>query len=370
VRLSLPELTLGIEEEYQIIDPETRELRSYIQEMLEQGRLILHDQIKAEFLQSQVEVGSHICRDIKELRSEIIRLRRQILRLAERNGLQVAAASTHPFSSWMKQEQTIGERYTQLRTDMGDLARRMLIFGTHIHVGIEDPELMIDVMNQARYFVPHLLALSTSSPFWLGRDTGLKSYRTVIFESLPRTGLPPTFRSMADFDGFVDTLVRTGCIENGSKIWWDIRPHSKFPTLEFRVCDVCTRVDEAVCLAALILAIVGKLIRLRQDNQAFRPYRHHLITENKWRAVRYGMEGNLIDFGRCEELPMRTLTLELLEFVDDVVDDLGVRDEIAYVHTILAEGTSADRQRAVFEREGTVEAVVDHLVAETREVLA
>ena len=279
-------LTLGIEEEYQIIDPESRELKSYIQELLEQGRVVLQDQIKAEFLQSQVEVGSHICQDIQGIRAEVIRLRGSICNLAADNGLLVAAASTHPFSAWQTQDVNIGERYTQLRTDMAELARRMLIFGMHVHVGIDDKELMIDVMNQARYFLPHLLALTTSSPFWLGRDTGLKSYRTVVFESLPRTGLPPTFTSWADYNGFIDTLIATHCIDEPTKIWWDVRPHPKFPTLEFRVCDICTKVDEAVCIAAVVQAIVAKLIRLRLDNQSWRIYRHHLITENKWRAVR------------------------------------------------------------------------------------
>ncbi len=364
---SLPKLTLGIEEEYQIIDPESRELKSYIQEMLEQGRVVLQDQIKAEFLQSQVEVGSHICRNIKELRSEVVRLRRSICSLAEGNGLQVAAASTHPFSSWATQTQTVGERYTQLRSDMADLARRMLIFGTHVHVGIEDKDLMIDVMNQARYFLPHLLALSTSSPFWQGRDTGLKSYRTVIFESLPRTGLPPRFSSMAEYDAFVKALVATNCIDEATKIWWAIRPHPKFPTLEFRVFDTCTRVDEAVCLAALVQALVAKLIKLRMENQAWRPYRHHLITENQWRAVRYGIQGELIDFGRQEAVPMPLLVEEILEMVDDVVDELDVREEVSYVNTILAEGTSADRQLAVYRETNDFSAVVDHIVAETQE---
>ncbi len=360
------ELTLGIEEEYQIIDPESRELKSYIQELLDQGRVVLHDQIKQEFLQSQVEVGSHICRNIPELRDEVIRLRRSICQLAESNGLRVAAASTHPFSSWAKQDVSVGERYTQLRTNMAELARRMLIFGMHVHVGIDDKELMIDVMNQARYFLPHLLALTTSSPFWLGRDTGLKSYRTVIFESLPRTGLPPIFDSWADYQGFVDMLVETNCIDEPTKIWWDVRPHPKFPTIEFRVCDICTKVEEAVAVAAIIQAIVAKLIRLRRDNQSWRTYRHHLINENKWRAVRYGIQGQLIDFGKRIELPMADLTEELLGFVDDMVDELGTRAEVEYIHTMLREGTSADRQRAVFEKTGDLRAVVDSLVEETR----
>ena len=363
--MRLPELTLGIEEEYQIIDPESRELKSYIQELLEKGRVMLQDQIKPEFLQSQVEVGSHICRNIRELRSEVVRLRRSISELAEDNGCKMAAASTHPFSVWEKQEVTAGERYTQLRSDMAELARRMLIFGMHIHIGFEDKELMIDVMNQARYFLPHLLALSTSSPFWRGRDTGLKSYRTVIFESLPRSGLPPRFASWADYQSFIDILVETHCVEDPSRIWWDIRPHSKFPTLELRVCDICTRVDEAVCLAALIQAIVAKLIVLRQGNRSWRPYRFHLITENKWRAVRYGIEGQMIDFGKREQVPMRFLAQEILDFVDDVVDELGTREEVAYVHTILKNGTSADRQLEVYRRTGDPKMVVDHLIAET-----
>lgn len=366
-RLNLPPLTLGIEEEYQIVDPETRELKSYIQEFLEQGRMVLQDQIKGEFLQSQVEVGSHICRNVREVRSELTRLRRSICKLADGNGLAVAAASTHPFSSWSTQVVNVGERYHRLQTDMAELARRMLIFGMHVHVGIEDPELMIDVMNQARYFLPHLLALSTSSPFWHGRDTGLKSYRTVVFESLPRTGLPPSLGSRADYDGLVDTLVRTHCIDEPTKIWWDIRPHPKFPTLEFRVCDICTRVDEAVCLAAVIQAIVAKLILLRRNNQSWRLYRHHLITENKWRAVRYGIEGRLIDFGKKQEVPMTDLIREIRELIDDVVDDLGSRREVDYLDTLLAAGTSADRQLEVFREKQDLKAVVDHLVAETKE---
>ena len=365
--MALPPLTLGIEEEYQIIDPETRELKSYVQEFLEEGRIILKDQIKPEFLQSQVEVGSHICRNIQEVRAEVIRLRRSVCRLAEEKGVRVAAASTHPISQWQSQMANKGERYTELATNMAQLARRMLIFGMHVHVGFEDKEMMIDVMNQARYFVPHLLALSTSSPFWQGRDTGLKSYRTVIFESLPRTGIPPSLKSWADYQGFIDTLVETKCIDEPTKIWWDIRPHPKFPTLEFRACDICTKVDEAVAIAALVQAIVAKLIKLRMNNQSWRAYRHHLITENKWRAVRYGTDGQLIDFGKREEVPFRFLAQELLDVVDDVVDELGSREEINYIKKILQEGTSADRQLEVYRKTGSLESVVDHLVAETKE---
>lgn len=365
--MQLPELTIGIEEEYQIIDPETRELKSFIQEFLEQGREVLQDKIKSEFLQSQVEVGSKICHNMADARTELVHLRRSIVDLAQANGLRVCAASTHPFSRWLKQEVTHSERSLKLEADMGELARRLLIFGMHVHIGIEDKELMIDVMNQARYFLPHILALTTSSPFWHGRDTKLKSYRSVVFENLPRSGLPPSFKSWADYQGFVDTLIRTGCIDEPTKIWWDVRPHPKFPTLEFRISDICTKVDEALCVAALIQAIVAKLIRLRAANQSWRQYRHHLIDENKWRAIRYGIDGKLIDFGLKQEIPVRFLVAELLNFVDDVVDDLGSRQELEYVHTILAEGNSADRQLATYNRTGDLNAVVDQLIEETRE---
>jgi carboxylate-amine ligase len=365
--MSQSELTIGVEEEYQIIDPESRQLTSYIQEFLEQGRVVLQDQIKPEFIQSQVEVGSHICRNLKEVRQEIIRLRRTVSEVAESNGLRIAAASSHPFSQWARQQITAGERYSKLETDMGQVALQLLIFGMHVHIGIEDRELMIDVMNQARYFLPHLLALSTSSPFWQGRETGLMSYRSVIFESLPRTGIPPRFASWAEYEGTVDILKRTRCIEDATKIWWDIRPHPRFPTLEFRVTDICTKVDEAVCLAALILAIVAKLIKLRRSNESWRNYRHHLITENKWRAVRYGLDGQLIDFGKEQEVPMRFLAMELLDLLGDVLDELGIREEASYVHTILGEGTSADRQVKTFRRTQDLNAVVDQLIAETKE---
>ncbi|MDX1385475.1 MAG: carboxylate-amine ligase, partial [Thermoanaerobaculia bacterium] len=286
-----PSLTIGIEEEYQIIDPQTGELTSYVQELLEQGRWVLHEQIKAEFMQSQIEVGSRICRDVGEARQELVRLRREVCELADENGLMVVAASTHPFSEWIRQEVSAGERYTKLEKDFGEVARRLLIFGMHVHIGIEDKDLLIDVMNQAQYFLPHLLALSTSSPFWHGRATGLKSYRSVIFENLPRTGLAPRFDSWRDYQQDIDTLVATGCIDEPTKIWWDVRPHPKFDTLEFRVCDICTRVDEAICITALIQAIVAKLIQLRRRNVSWRLYPRHLITENKWRAVRYGVDG-------------------------------------------------------------------------------
>src|SRR2546425_3219944 len=333
-----PSLTIGIEEEYQIIDPQTRELRSYITQFLEHDRLLLREQVKAELHQSMVEVGTEICTTPAEARAELVRLRRHIIDLAGQNGLKIAAAGTHPFSSWVNQEITPFERYLGVKQDMADLAQQLLIFGTHVHIGIEDRDFLIDAMNVARYFVPHVLTLSTSSPFWMGRVSGLKSYRSVIFRNFPRTGTPPILDSWNDFAALLDSLVRTGCVPDGSKIWWDVRPNHSYPTLEFRVCDVCTRVDEAVCVAAILQAIIAKLYKLRCDNMTFRVYPSTLIEENKWRAVRYGIEGKLIDFGRDEERPARDLVRELIAwFVDDVLDELGSRKEVEYAFKILDE---------------------------------
>lgn len=362
-----PSLTIGIEEEYQIVDPDTWELRSYVQRFLERGQTVLPDQIRPEFMQSQVEAGTHICHNIQEARQELIHMRHSIQELAKREGLCVAAAGTHPFSSWARQEVSPLGRYPELARFLQDVGRRLLIFGMHVHIGIEDRELLIDVMNQMRYFLPHVLTLSTSSPFWHGRDTGLKSYRSVVFESLPRTGIPQQFTSYADYRSYVDTLLATGSIAEPTHIWWDVRPSEKFPTLEVRIPDMCTRVDETLCLAALVQAIVAKLVRLRQANQTWRIYRKNLLDENKWRAVRYGIEGKLIDFGKTQEVPLPALVEELLAWVDDIVDELGSRDEVEYATTILSLGSSADRQLAVYRRTQDFRAVVDHVVEETQE---
>jgi carboxylate-amine ligase len=363
-----PSLTIGIEEEYQIIDPETRELRSYITQFLEQGKLLLREQVKAELHQSMVEVGTEICRTPAEARAELVRLRRHVIDLAANNGLVIAAAGTHPFSSWMKQEITPFERYIGVKQDMADLAQQLLIFGTHVHIGIEDKEFLIDAMNVSRYFLPHVLCLSSSSPFWMGRNTGLKSYRSIIFRHFPRSGIPPELRSWADLLNLVDSLVRTNSIPDGSKIWWDVRPNWKYPTLEFRVCDVCTRVDEAVCIAAIFQAIIAKLWKLRRDNLTFRQYPMTLIEENKWRAVRYGLDGKLLDWGKQQELPARALIEELVQwFLGDTMDELGTRQEIEYAYRILQTGASADRQLATFKRTGDLKDVVDQLIAETSE---
>src|SRR5438270_9454474 len=362
-----PSLTLGIEEEYQIIDPKTRELRSYITEILNGDHLVL-EEVKPELHQSMVEVGSRVCRSPADLRAELVRLRGAVIDLAARGGLKVAAAGTHPFSNWMEQEITPLERYMGVKQDLQDLAQQLLIFGTDIHVGIEDRDFMIDAMNVARYLLPHVLCLSTSSPFWQGRKTGLKSYRRIIFKNFPRTGVPPIMRSYAEFEELLSALTRTRSIPDGSKIWWDVRPHHAYPTLEFRVCDVCTRVDEAVCLAAILQAIVAKIWKLRRDNLTFRLYPPALIEENKWRAVRFGLDGKLIDFGKAKEAPARELITELLAwFVDDVIDELGSRREVEYAFTIMREGTSADRQLATFERTSDLKAVVHQLIAETAE---
>ena len=374
-------LTLGIEEEYQIIDPETRDLRTYISELLTQDQIRAKKlDLKPELMQSQVEVGSRICRNVKEAKQEIIRLRRDVLELAEENGLLIAAASTHPFARWEDQVITEGTRYRELLDDMQGVARQLLIFGMHVHVGFgEDPEsreLLIGTMNQARYFIPHLLALSTSSPFWRGQNTGLKSYRSVIFESLPRTGIPHSFQSWAEYKRFETMLERVGAfgkLDKRAKIWWDIRPHPIFPTLEFRITDICTTVDECICIAALFQAICAKLLKLRRQNMSWREYRHVHITENKWRAVRYGVDGELIDFGIEQSVPFSHLAAELLELLEDTVDELDSREEVNFVHTILREGTSADRQLRVYRdhggdenREEALRAVVDYLVSETK----
>jgi carboxylate-amine ligase len=365
-----PSLTLGIEEEYQIIDPVTGELRSYITQLLEEGKLTLKEQVKAELHQSIVEVGTNVCKTPAEAKQELIRLRRAIIELAGKADLKIASAGTHPFSSWMTQEITQADNYLAVRSDMADLAQQLLIFGTHVHIGIEDREFLIDAMNVARYFLPHLLCLASSSPFWMGRNTGLKSYRSIIFRNFPRSGVPPVFESWDSLDTLVDTLMQTGCIVNGTKIWWDVRPNWKYPTLEFRMCDVCTRVDEAVCIAAILQALIAKLWKMRQQNITFRVYPTVLIEENKWRAVRFGLDGKLLDLGKRKEQPARELVRELLDwFLADVIEELGIQNEINYARRILEEGSSADRQLRVYEATGSTKAVVDHLIAETEEGL-
>jgi carboxylate-amine ligase len=364
--MEAPAFTLGVEEEFQIIDPETRELRSHVQEILDEGKLVLKERVKPEMHQSVIEIGTGICKNIAEVRQDVGEMRTEIIRLAIKNGMRVASAGTHPFSNWADQKIFPDPRYDSVVQEMQQLARANLIFGLHVHVGIRDRSLAFQIMNEALYFLPHLLALSTNSPFWLGRNTGLKSFRTKVFDRFPRTSMPEYFETPAEFDEFVRILVNTNCIDNGKKIWWDVRPHPFFETIEFRVCDVPMRLDETVTLAAFFQAICVKLYRLRLQNLGFRRYRRALILENKWRASRYGIDGKMIDFGKEIEVPFRELAGEMLEFVDDVVDDLGSRREVEGINWILENGSGADRQLRVYEATGgDFKKVVDYICEET-----
>jgi carboxylate-amine ligase len=364
--MNAPTFTLGIEEEYQTVDPVTRDLRSHIQvELLEKGKLILQERVKAEMHQSVVEVGTGVCTNIKEAKAEVKNLRQNIIRLAKENGLRLASVATHPFADWRVQEIYPDDRYKGIVEDLQLVARANLIFGLHVHVGIEDRETAIHMMNHARYFVPHMLALSTNSPFWLGMNTGLKSYRCKVFDKFPRTNIPDYFPSWGEYENFIKLLIKTNCIDNAKKIWWDIRPHPFFNTIEFRVCDIPMRLDETIALAALIQATVAKLYKLYSANQGFRLYRRALLMENKWRAARYGLDGMMIDFGKQKEVPARDLVREYLDFVDDVVDELDSREEINYIHEILERGSGADRQLRVFGETGDLKKVVDYIIEET-----
>src|SRR5881296_627409 len=362
--------TLGIEEEFAIIDPDTRELRSHIHEILEGGKVTLKEQIKPEMHQSVVELGTEICDSIKHARTHVIDLRSKLAELAGKAGLKIASVGTHPFSHWRDQLITQGERYREIVKDMQQLARANLIFVLHVHVGIPDRDVAIHVMNQARYFLPHIYALSVNSPFWVGQDTGLKGYRLKVFERFPRTGIPDAFESLSEYEDYCKLLVKTGCVDNPKKIWWDIRLHPVFDTLEVRVCDAQSRVDDTLAIAALIQAIVSKLFKLLRRNTTFRLYRRRLLDENRWRATRYGIDGKLIDFGREAEVDTRSLLNELLEFVSTEVNELGTQKEMAHIERIMHEGTGADRQLAAYERTHDIKAVVDHIVAETYEGLS
>ena len=331
--------------------------------------MILKEHVKPEMHQSVVELGTEICSDAKCARQQVIELRTELATLAARDGLKIASAGTHPFSHWMDQLITVDERYATIVKDMQQIARANLIFGLHVHVGIPDREEAIDVMNQARYFLPHLYALSVNSPFWLGQNTGLKAYRQMIFERFPRSGIPDAFESLSEYEDYLKLLVTTNCIDNAKKIWWDIRLHPFFDTIEFRICDAQSRVDDTIALAALMQAIVSKLQKLRRQNVTFRMYPRRLIDENRWRASRYGIDGKMIDFGRKCEVEERALLHEMLEFIATEVDELGNHAELAHIEKIMREGTGADRQLAVWERTQDMKAVVDHVVKETYEGL-
>lgn len=361
----LPVFTLGVEEEFQIIDPQTRDLRSHLSKIVDEAKNILsEEQVKAEMHQSVVEVGTNICQNVKEAKKEIKQLRRLIVDLAGKQGLVVGGAGTHPFARWQDQLITDHPRYHHIVNELQDAARSNLIFGMHCHVGVETREIGLQLMNQATYFLPHIFALSTNSPFWEGRNTGYKSFRTKVFDKFPRTGLPEYFDSVQSYDNYLETLVKTNCIDNPKKIWWDLRLHPFYNTIEFRICDMSLTTDETVCIVALIQAVVVKLYKLTMQNTSFNIYRIALIRENKFRASRYGVMGDMIDFGLQKEIPTRDLILELLEFVDDVIDELGSREEINYVHNILREGTGAAKQLAVFEKTNDLTKVVDLITSE------
>lgn len=361
------QFTLGVEEEFQIVHAETRELRSYVSKLLEEGsgNALLRERVRPEMHQSVVETGTGICHDIKQAREEVTELRQNLGDLARKGGMRIVAAGTHPFSDWKTQEITDGDRYKVIVEDLQDVARANLIFGLHVHVGIKDREVAMAMANQIRYFLPHILALSTSSPFWLGRRSGLKSLRSEIFKRFPRTGIPSAFDSYGEFQRYVDLLVKTHCIDNAKKIWWDVRAHPFFDTVEVRICDMTTRIDDTIAIVALIQAVMGKLYLLYRRNWAFREYSRELIEENKWRAVRYGIDGKLIDFGKQEEIPTRELIHELLDFVGEAADIFGSQSELDRIRGILREGTSADKQIQVFNDRQDMKAVVDHLIEQT-----
>ncbi len=360
-----PSFTLGIEEEFQVVDPQSRELRSHIQELFAEGEKRLKDEIKREMHEAVIEIGTPICQNVSEARREVIRLRGEIIRIARNNGLRIAAAGTHPISHWSSVPITSAPRYDQIVYDLQMVARANLIFGLHVHVAVEDNDTRIAIMNAARYFLPHIFALSVNSPFWIGQNTGWKSFRAKVFERLPRTGLPDYFRSWSDYDEYVQLLVKTGCIDNGKKIWWDVRPHAFFPTLEYRICDVPMRVDETICFAALFQAVTMKLWKLHNGNLTWRVYRQALLNENKQRAARFGIDAKLIDFSQKTEVPFASLLDELLEFIDDVVDELGSRKDVQYATEILRHRTGADRQLKVYEETKDLRAVVDYIISET-----
>ena len=369
-----PALTIGIEEEYLVVDRESRDLvRRPPPEMWKSLHEVLGPQVTPEFLKAQIEVGTKVCANIAEARKDLAELRRNLSTVVNEYGAAIIASSTHPFANWAHQETTDAPRYRSMAADYQHVARQLVICGMHVHVGIEDPHLRIDLMNQVKYMLPHLLALSASSPFWDGALTGLVSYRPVIFQNLPRTGLPEDFDSWGEYQRIVEVLVEAGLIEDASKLWWDIRPSSRYPTLEMRISDVCTRIDDAMTVAAMYQCLLSMLYRLRRQNQRWRTYPPLLIDENKWRAQRYGTDGSLVDFGTGQLVPFADLVEEFIEILAVDAVELGVREEIRHARTIVQEGTSAHRQIAAYEKaqsegasdEEALKSVVDHLIEDT-----
>ena len=370
-----PAFTIGIEEEYLLVDPHTRDLvANPPPKVLEDCEEILGGQVGSEFLRAQIEVGTAVSPDVATARADLVRLRRGVMEVAERHGMNLIAASTHPFAAWDRQQVTDKERYTMLARDLQVVARRLVICGMHVHVGVEDPDLRLDLMNQATYFLPHMLALSTSSPFWHGTKTGLKSYRMSVFYSLPRTGLPEQFSSWGEYQRHVNALVNAGLIEDATKLWWDIRPSARYPTIEMRIADICTRLDDGIAIAAMFQSLLGMLFERRSHNQRWRAYANMLISENIWRAERYGVSESLADFGRGELVPYPELLEELIALVTPAAIDLGCLEYVESTRGIIERGTSADRQIATYEKavdEGADEiealaAVVDLLIADTK----
>jgi glutamate---cysteine ligase / carboxylate-amine ligase len=345
---SEPSFTLGIEEEYLLVDARTMALTDAPEAMMEAGTTTLPDQVSPEFLRCQVEVGTRKCATIAEARDDLRRLRATIAELADRHGLAPIAASCHPTADWKAQHHTPKKRYDSLHDELGSVADRLLICGMHVHVGIDDDDLRIDLMNQATYFLPHVLALSGSSPFWQGRDTGWDSYRLTVFDDVPRTGLPPVYASWAEYRRTIDLLLDNGLIEDTTKIWWDIRPAQRFPTLEWRICDVSPRLEHALSIAAIIQCLMRYLWRLRVGNLRWRHYDPFLIKENRWRAQRYGTKAELIDFGRGALVPFSDLFAELVTLLEEDAEALGCLDALHGARDILAQGTGAARQRACF----------------------
>lgn len=359
------QFTIGIEEEYQIIDHESRDLVSHVSKIIEGGKATLEEHLKHEMHESVIEMETGICQNVKQAKKELFELRRQLIHIAHEQNLRVSGGGTHPFSQWRTSKITSADRYDKIVEDMGDVARSNLIFGLHVHIGIPSREEGLKIQNVLRYFLPHIYALSTNSPFWIGRSTGFKSYRQEVFAKFPRTGIPSYFNSISEFDEYINLMIKTGTIDNAKKIWWDLRVHPFYPTIEFRICDMPLRIDETVCLAAIMQALTKKIHKLHSQNITFRSYRRLMINENKWRASKKGIEAELIDFGKEASVPYVELLKELLDFIDDVIDDLECREEVEYVWEIIRRGTGADRQLKVFNETGDLKKVVDYMISET-----
>ncbi|MFK8031023.1 MAG: carboxylate-amine ligase [Gammaproteobacteria bacterium] len=373
--MSKPPFTIGVEEEYLLVDKTTRDVATEPpDEMMDACQNEMPGQISPEFLRGQIEVGTKVCNNVSEAREELNNLRGCIASIGDRYNLAPIASSSHPFAQWHVQKRTNHQRYDELDRDMQASARRLLICGMHVHCGIHDDDLRIDLMNQFSYFLPHLLALSCSSPFWVGEDTGLQSYRLTVFDGMPRTRLPEQFTSYSEYQRHLEILIESGVMEDATKIWWDVRPSARYPTLEMRVTDVCTRIDDSLCIAALTQSILSMLFRLRSENIRWRQYSPMLVAENRWRAMRYGCDNGLIDFGRGKLLPYGTLFEEILELIRDDAEELGCLDEVLHARRIIERGNSARQQREIFtnaigegvSREDALKHVVDHLVSETR----